>query len=604
MSGVGTGELGLGDYNDRCGAVSFTLPAGCALSAPCPPKPNLGLDGMRCPVFSEVLNSNVAQSFTSWKYTWEFRPGTTGSWSSLGASYTNSNNTTYSSANQLGQYRVIISDNRASVPFLCGPCPNQIDTITFSPYPNPYTVTGCVDNGASLAQFQVVSPAGSEIKWYTNVSGGTALNPANTNPSITVPFSSTNTTVPGCTRALFAEDISSITGTLLPATTTAGLATALGAGGEACTSGNWTADWDNNPTPRNFIMIEVTRDMTLTAASVLVGTAGTSSFTVKVYNNNPTGGPYCGTCTPAGNKDAPGTLLSSGSTASMAVVVDQIVQVPLNINLTGTTASPGKYWIGISGSNVQMKYFNCSKTINSSGSAPRWTNIYQDNTGQDLLRGVLGMRDNNLGTRGSVFNIQFQTGTGYACGRVLVCATGSCTLPVELLNFNVAREGNSAVLNWATTKEQNSSHFIIQKSSDGVNFVNAGTVNAAGNSSAQVGYSFRDEALDVGTTYYRLAQYDVDGEVHYSEIRSVNKEGISGVKIVPNPNNGSFQVYLQGLGKNEAKFVILNSLGQAVLHADNSDENNTVNIQAFSPGIYYLQVISDNGIFVEKIIKE
>ena len=220
------------------------------------------------------------------------------------------------------------------------------------------------------------------------------------------------------------------------------------------------------------------------------------------------------------------------------------------------------------------------------------------------MRALLALHDNNVTGNSHVFNLTFNVGTAYTCGRILVCATGVCTLPVTLTNFTVSAQGSTAHLNWTTGNEVNSAHFIILKSTDGINFTEIGKVSAAGNSTSDISYSFADPNLGVGTSYYRLAQYDIDGKVHYSETKTLSRDGVTGIKVVPNPNNGSFQVVLEGLGEKSAKLVLLNSLSQAVYSAETNGGSSGINIQHLSSGVYYLQVVSENGIIVEKIVKE
>src|SRR5690606_11758758 len=153
--------------------------------------------------------------------------------------------------------RVIITDNRGTVPFLCAPCPIQGDTIVFTETPNPYTVTGCVDDPANLAQFEVVSPATAKIKWYTDATGGSPLNPVGDSSTIwTTDFANTNTSIPGCSRALFAEDVASFAGTLRPGTTVA----------SAPCSGAGSAETGQ----RSPLKIEVTQDLTLTGLNIII----------------------------------------------------------------------------------------------------------------------------------------------------------------------------------------------------------------------------------------------------------------------------------------------------------------------------------------------
>ena len=183
--------------------------------------------------------------------------------------------------------------------------------------------------------------------------------------------------------------------------------------------------------------------------------------------------------------------------------------------------------------------------------------------------------------------------------------TINCTLPVDLISFNATNHGNGALLTWTTTSETNSSHFIVQKSSDGISFNSIGKVNAAGNSSALNNYSFVDPSISAGITYYRLVQYDFDGQSHYSEIKSVTKNSINDVQVYPNPNNGIFTIVMNNTGEVKTRVTIINAIGQVVYERHETTANElTIDISPLAVGIYYLQIGSVQDSKVIKIIKE
>jgi hypothetical protein len=180
-----------------------------------------------------------------------------------------------------------------------------------------------------------------------------------------------------------------------------------------------------------------------------------------------------------------------------------------------------------------------------------------------------------------------------------------CSLPVELTDFNAVRKGTGALLTWGTANELNSDYFIVEKSIDGTSFSPIGKVKAAGNSTSLKRYDFTDPSITSGLTYYRLAQYDIDGTVHYSQIRVLHKDGVGEVEIVPNPNNGVFVVTLNTVGDVKSRIVVLNVLGQIVYEQGESTANyRNVDISNLPAGTYYLQVSSLEDTVVKKIIKE
>ncbi len=91
-------------------------------------------------------------------------------------------------------------------------------------------------------------------------------------------------------------------------------------------------------------------------------------------------------------------------------------------------------------------------------------------------------------------------------------ATTITPLPVELLYFEGTEYPTSNSLKWATASEQNSSHFTIERSTDGENWEEIATKSAAGNSTEKINYYYLDNIFKFVLYYYRLIQYDIDGQ--------------------------------------------------------------------------------------------
>jgi hypothetical protein len=85
-------------------------------------------------------------------------------------------------------------------------------------------------------------------------------------------------------------------------------------------------------------------------------------------------------------------------------------------------------------------------------------------------------------------------------------------LPVELLYFEGEANPTYNHLKWATASEQNSSYFDIEKSTDGETWRKVATKPAAGNSTEKINYSYVDNIDQFTLHYYRLVQYDIDGQ--------------------------------------------------------------------------------------------
>lgn len=135
---------------------------------------------------------------------------------------------------------------------------------------------------------------------------------------------------------------------------------------------------------------------------------------------------------------------------------------------------------------------------------------------------------------------------------------GGCRiLPVEFPVFNVALNQNFREVNvaWATAKEWNNSHFIIERAVDQVkNWEPVGEILGAGYSDRTLNYSFVDKDLPAngGQLFYRIRQVDFDGKSTIGNTKAVNLQPVSGKgtwTAYPNPSQQGTYVHIELLNK-------------------------------------------------------
>jgi hypothetical protein len=97
------------------------------------------------------------------------------------------------------------------------------------------------------------------------------------------------------------------------------------------------------------------------------------------------------------------------------------------------------------------------------------------------------------------------------------CTSCQVALPVLLRSFSVTPERDQYLLEWVTASEDNVRSFVIESSSDGVNFQRIGEVSARNIPST---YTFR--ANLIGKTFLRLKILDIDGRYQFSRILLVD----------------------------------------------------------------------------------
>lgn len=177
-------------------------------------------------------------------------------------------------------------------------------------------------------------------------------------------------------------------------------------------------------------------------------------------------------------------------------------------------------------------------------------------------------------------------------------------LPVTWVSFTAELKNDKAILDWSTAQETNSSHFVIEKSSDGVQFASAGTVQAAGNSFNPTNYQFTDNDPIDGISYYRLKQVDLDGNIHYSRTLTIQYEAKSVIKKIINPiSNAIFIQFTAGVVQPGTPWKLYDMQGRLVL--TRVTRSNIINEPAalLKPGIYLFEIMIRGKRQVIKLIR-
>ncbi|GGM95409.1 hypothetical protein GCM10010967_31050 [Dyadobacter beijingensis] len=157
-------------------------------------------------------------------------------------------------------------------------------------------------------------------------------------------------------------------------------------------------------------------------------------------------------------------------------------------------------------------------------------------------------------------------------------------MPVTLVNFEALKERNAVKLVWSTSEESNSSHFEINRSTDGKTWATIGNVNASGESKQVIGYDFTDAAPKAGINYYRLRMVDADGTFTFSRIREASMG--RGGELVLYPNPVQDELHIQGETNSQAE--IWDATGTLRLRANL--QQGRLNVQKLPAGAYQLRL--------------
>jgi len=91
-------------------------------------------------------------------------------------------------------------------------------------------------------------------------------------------------------------------------------------------------------------------------------------------------------------------------------------------------------------------------------------------------------------------------------------------LSVELLDFDGEIKDGAVHLFWSTAAEIDNDYFTIEKSTDGLHYINYGKIEGAGNTTVVQNYASYDLKPSKGNNYYRLKQTDFNKRTEYHKI--------------------------------------------------------------------------------------
>lgn len=202
-----------------------------------------------------------------------------------------------------------------------------------------------------------------------------------------------------------------------------------------------------------------------------------------------------------------------------------------------------------------------------------------DNSGLTTLIDMAGNNNaaiTNFSLSGTVSNFRQQS-------------NGLITLPVNWLSFTARAQAQQVWLQWSTAQEQNSKEFVIQHSTDGINWADLGSIEGAGNSNTVKNYTYRHTTPLSGRNFYRIRQTDFNNVSSYSAIRTVVvTASIKPVKILNNPVvNGLLQLQVNTSTTQQVSFYTAD--GRLLWSRQLAWGAHSMDVGALNRGVYLLK---------------
>lgn len=183
-------------------------------------------------------------------------------------------------------------------------------------------------------------------------------------------------------------------------------------------------------------------------------------------------------------------------------------------------------------------------------------------------------------------------------------------LPLELTSFEGGCTDEHYALNWTTSSERDISHFIVERSANGIDYMPIGEVVAVGNSTVIQNYAFKDETGGLARYYYRLHIVETTGIEEYSRVVTVacTTGGFGVLDVHPNPTNEVVMITYEVTDRDHITVKITDVLGRTLLEETLTPElglnTKTLDLSGLAPAVYMILMDDGTQQLAKRVIKE
>jgi len=190
--------------------------------------------------------------------------------------------------------------------------------------------------------------------------------------------------------------------------------------------------------------------------------------------------------------------------------------------------------------------------------------------------------------------------------------TTGLPLMATLLDLSATLLGDKVAVVWTTVNESQTSHYQVQRSIDGANFMNIAHVDARNSQQGYNNYQWTDINLPQGVKqlYYRLIIINKDAQEKTTSIVSVEIPAIDyfDLKIKPNPISRGSEVTLQfnATQKGQASITVGDMMGnrlmKQIVEVKGGSEEIILKTNQLKSGLYIIQMTQGGKVAVKKLV--
>lgn len=294
-----------------------------------------------------------------------------------------------------------------------------------------------------------------------------------------------------------------------------------------------------------------------------------------------------------------------------------LLQPTADINIANNTLLVDNVPVQINAVNSIARVYQWSSAINTQGVAGIYVAVPTELNGNNFNQ--LQMAYNPTGNTGgyvvpgnsstnNVTNLVWENTANLTTWMHLTAVEIGAPLPLHLVAFTGKKEGTAAHLLWDVVNEEQMKSYVVQRSTDGLNYKSIGEVkaicNGCGNTTQ---YTFDDIKPELGYNYYRLQMVENDGNADYSQTIKLHFETTNmAIVLSPNPTDG--KAVLSGLVNGKTyQLRVFTADGRQVKNNNLNVQNGVYEIETatWQSGTYFIHLQSENGsIYQQKLVRQ
>lgn len=260
----------------------------------------------------------------------------------------------------------------------------------------------------------------------------------------------------------------------------------------------------------------------------------------------------------------------------------------------------------VNSGNTINKSYNFSNPFNFSGTvALQYADAALNGNAESGLQMIYSTTSSPvtwLTTTGSVVNTTTNTiSQSYSNANIASISATSNTTPLalELIAFEAQKSINqeNAIISWKIASVGDIQKFIVEKSSDAIDFKELGSVGI----NQKFNYELIDGQPFKGQNFYRLKIIENQEHISYSQVKLLNFGATKAeVSLFPNPTQTTFTIHTKDTALINTKADVFDLNGKIVAQFSIKNENTTVSAENWIPGMYIIRLQNGQVFKLEK----